>query len=97
MNPSTNPNDFVIERNRLTRNSIKSILTKSFTHYWSITGIEKAATFKNLRKTYITKMFDLLGDSAKSIKHTADTQVIKHYLNEKEIIGKLTGVRMYQF
>lgn len=91
------PHTFVIVPGMENRNTLKSLLSKSFTHYWQQCGFDKKATFKNLRKTYITRMYELLGDKAKGIKHTNDTQVLKHYLNERIIIDHLKGQKMYNF
>ena len=63
---------------------------------FSKSQIKKNVTFKHLRKTYITKMVDLIGEKAKLIKHTNDTTVIKHYLAEKEILEDLRNVEMFK-
>lgn len=91
------PEEYMILPDHKNRKYLKSFLTKSFSHFWNKTGSDKVVTFKNLRKTYITRMVELLGEKAKFIKHTNDKTAVKHYIPEKEILSDLRKVKMYDF
>ncbi len=90
-------NDYLIVPDWSNRNTLKKFITKAFTHFWRKTEIDKQVSFRHLRKTYITRMVDLIGEKAKHIKHTNDKTVIKHYLAEKELLEDLRNVKLYDF
>lgn len=91
------PESYILEPDWANRKTLIKLISKSFTHFWRKTGIDKQVSFKNLRKTYITRVFDLIGDKAKTLKHTNDETALRHYMNEKEIVSKMQGMRMYNF
>lgn len=65
-------------------NSLMDLLSKSFSHYWKSTGINKDYSLKNLRKTYFTWMNRVLGDETKILSsHSTDGVLKKYYLDPK--------------
>ena len=77
------------------RKTLKEFMSKSFSHFWKTTGIQKEVSFRHLRKTYITQMMALLGDKAKNVKHTNDKTAAEYYIFEKEILKPLKGKRLF--
>lgn len=77
------------------RASLKNFISKAFTHFWRLTGLKRKVTFKNLRKTYMTRLTDVIGEKAMFVKHNDDKTAIKHYLNKKELLDKTKNVRLY--
>lgn len=86
--------DYIFVPDHENRDTLKDTISKSFTHFWKQTGIQKVVSFKNLRKTHITRVIGLLGDKAKSIKHNNDKVAQDHYINELEILKPLKGRRL---
>jgi integrase len=91
------PEDYIILPEKKNRNTIKSLLTKSFTHFWSHTNNPKEVTFKNLRKTYATRMRELMGDKANKLKHTNEDTLLKHYIAEKELMEEYNVITLYDW
>jgi integrase len=82
--------EYIIYReNKYSTKYVMQLLSKGFSHY-----IKKAATrkieFKDLRKTYITKLTMALGSDAKMYTGHASNEVIKnHYLSNAYLAGNL--------
>jgi integrase len=82
--------EYIISReNNYSTKYVMQLLSKGFSHY-----IKKAATrkieFKDLRKTYITKLTMALGSDAKMYTGHASNEVIKnHYLSNAYLAGNL--------
>jgi integrase len=77
--------DYILcpDRN-LSAKSLMDLLSKSFTHYWKSTGINKDYSLKNLRKTYFTWMDRVMGDETKILSsHSTDGVLKKYYLDPK--------------
>jgi len=51
------------------RTTLIQLVTKSFSQFWSYTGIEKEISLKSLRKTYITALVENFGKNAKVISN----------------------------
>lgn len=77
------------------RASLKNFISKAFTHFWRLTGLKRKVSFKNLRKTYVTRLTEVIGEKAMFVKHNDDKTAIKHYLNKKELLDKTKNVRLY--
>lgn len=77
------------------RNSVMQFVSKAFTHYWRKTGIKKEVTFKNLRKTYVTRMLELLGEKGSTLKHTRPDVALKNYLDQREIVNKVSDRTLF--
>ncbi len=89
-------NDYLLVPDVENRKTLANTASRAFSHYWALTGINKKVTFNHLRKTYITRVISLLGDKASKIKHVENSEAIKHYLNEKEIIKPLSKQALFQ-
>lgn len=46
------------------RSTLIDFVSKAFTHFWKLTGIEKNVQLKHLRKTYLTTLVEQFGDKA---------------------------------
>lgn len=92
----TDPNDFIIVPEQTSRASLKKFISKAFTHYWRLTGLKRKVSFKNLRKTYVTRLTSLIGEQALFVKHNEDKTAIKAYLNKQELLEKTKDVKLYE-
>lgn len=95
LNIKDNPEGYLIAPEFENRTTLKKFVSKAFTHYKRVSGIKGDVSFKNLRKTYITRMWELLGEKASSIKHTNDKTALKHYLDQKAIVSTVKNVRVF--
>lgn len=77
------------------RKTLKLFISKAFTHFWKVTGLKRKVTFKNLRKTYVTRLTSIIGEKALFVKHNEDKTAIKHYLDKKELLEQTKNVRLY--
>jgi integrase len=69
---------------KLNLQSLMDFLSKSFTHYWKSTGINKVYSLKNLRKTYFTWVNRVMGDDTKLLSSHSSKEVLKkYYLDSK--------------
>lgn len=77
------------------RETLKDDLSKAFTHYWKQVNSEKNIQFRNLRKTYITRLNNYTNGQADSITgHAGQEVIMKHYQNPKVISNVIEGFRM---
>lgn len=77
------------------RETLKNELSKAFTHYWKQVDSDKKLQFKNLRKTYITRLNNYTNGQADSITgHASQEVIMKHYQNPKVISDVIEGFRM---
>jgi hypothetical protein len=93
--PMTDPDAYIIEPGISNRDTLKSAISKAFTHYWRQTGSKKEVSFKHLRKTYVTMLTKAIGEKALFVKHNEDKTAVKHYLDKQELLNGLEGVRIY--
>ena len=91
------PEEYIIQPEKINRETLKRFITRSFSHFWKVSGIEKEATFKVLRKTYVTRMKEVFGELAKGIKHTNETTEKRHYDAEYERMTAFSKDRLYDF
>lgn len=91
----TDQDGYIIEPEMANRDTLKKFISKTFTHFWRLTGLKRKVTFKNLRKTYLTRLTDAIGQKAMFVKHNNDQTAIKHYLNKKELLEQTKNVRLY--
>lgn len=62
-------------------------LSKSFTHYRKGARIEKEAGLKNLRKTYITWLNEVMGDKTGVVtSHSMNGELERHYINSSMVV-----------
>lgn len=58
---------------------------QTFSHFWKQIS-DLPLTFRNLQKTYVTRIRMLLGEKSKALKiHKSYKVQIDHYLNQQEI------------
>ena len=70
------------------RITLIDFVSKAFTHFWKLTGIEKNIQLKHLRKTYLTSLVEQFGDKAPLISNHSGIEVLKkHYVNDKQLIA----------
>jgi len=59
-----------------------NVLSKGFTHYKNSVKIEKDVSMRNLRKTYISWVHDVMGNSTGLLtSHTTYKVLTSHYLD----------------
>lgn len=79
-----NSNRYIIAGDEsMKRETIKSFVSKSFTHFWKQLGINKRITFKSLRATYATELASCIGleKTRMIIGHFSKDVLSKHYVN----------------
>ena len=84
MDEKKNSNDFILfpERDCKTK-TIMDRLSRSFTHYKNGAGITKDISQKNLRKTYITWVNQVMGNQTGIITSQSNQVIDKYYLDPK--------------
>jgi integrase len=86
---------YIVVPEHTNRETLKRFISRAFTHYWTLTGLKRKVTFKNLRKTYETRLTAAIGNKAMFVKHTDDKTAIKHYLDKMELLKSTKDVRLY--
>jgi hypothetical protein len=79
-------------------NTVKSIITKGFTHFKREAGIDENKCFKNLRTTYISRHraeFGDLGLTATMSDHSNPKVVDKHYNAQIDAIKKSVNFKVF--
>jgi hypothetical protein len=84
----TNSEDYIIVPEQGNRSTLKKFISKAFTRYWKVTGLKRKVSFKNLRKTYVTRVTRIIDEQALFVKHNEDKTAIRHYLSKKELLEK---------
>ena len=92
----TDPEGYIVVPEFKNRATLKKFISKTFTHFWRVTGLKRKVSFKTLRKTYVTRLAGIIGEKALFVKHAGDKTAIKHYLNKKELLEKTTNVKLYE-
>ncbi len=85
MNNIDNPNDFILcpDRNCNSK-TLMDRISKSFSHYKNGAGIDKVVSLKNLRKTYITWVNQVMGNETGLItSHSTQEVLERHYIDPK--------------
>ncbi len=79
------------------RDTIRKLMSRSFTHYYKQLGTGKNLSFKSLRKTYITQLTNYMGmDNARLITKHSGTEVMQeHYIDQKAIAKTAQGFKMF--
>jgi hypothetical protein len=91
----TRDEDYIVAPEHVSRYSLKKFVSKAFTHYWRVAGLKRKVSFKNLRKTYETRLTSAIGAQAMFVKHTDDKTAMKHYLAKDELLKATKDVRLY--
>lgn len=78
-------NEYILHPDRdLGLKSLMDLLSKSFTHYWKSTKVNKDHSLKTLRKTYLTWVDKAMGKDTKILSsHSTDGVLKKYYLDPK--------------
>ena len=81
---------FILAPNeKMQRDSMKVLISKAFTHYYSLLGTGKKIGFYDLRKTYISHLYAEYGEKAKIItKHSGTEVMLNHYIDQ-QVIAKV--------
>jgi len=92
-----NTDKYIIGLNeQSSRKTLIDKVSKAFTHFWKITGIQKEIKLKNLRKTYLTALANHFGESANLISDHANMAVLKkHYINNKKMVEKASDFSVF--
>jgi len=79
------------------RDTINKFMTHSFPHYYKQLGTGRNLSFKNLRKTYISRLSGFMGiDNARLITKHSGTQVMEeHYIDKKVIVHTARNFKMF--
>lgn len=85
MNNIENPNDFILcPERKCSSKTLMDVISKSFTHYKNGAGIDKDVSLKNLRKTYITWVNQVMGNETGLItSHSTQEVLERHYIDPK--------------
>jgi integrase len=78
-----NTSDYILFPERTVKaKTIMDVLSKSFSHYVKESGVEKDITLKNLRKTYISWMYRVMGkDTGLLTSHSGEKILKDHYID----------------
>ena len=93
---NTGSNEFIFQRGESASvNNMMNNLSIAFGHYIKQVTSKKIE-FKDLRKTYITKLVLVLGDKAKMFTGQTNNEIIKdHYLSEAYLAGSLNNFEIF--
>jgi len=88
---------FLIGANeKSSRETLKLVVSKAFSLFWSHTGIDEKLNLKNLRKTYLTSLAQQFGDKASIISgHSSMDVLTKHYVNSEQIIKAANSFKVF--
>jgi len=68
------------------RKTLSTQLSKSFSHYRDNAGISKDISLKNLRKTDITKLYEIVKEDTRLVTdHTTDKVLREHYVDKQTL------------
>ena len=86
-NKHKNSTDYVVAPEIKGRKTVMNMLSRSFTHFWKLTGSEEEFTLKHLRKTYVTTIYSSVGDDASKVTGQSVDTIIKSYLDKEMILA----------
>lgn len=85
--------DFILAPEILHRRvaEMRQCLTRGFSHFFKQgnTDCRREVSFKTLRKTYLTNLAIHMGKDVTAVSGHSDTQVLRHYLNEKQLAAAM--------
>ena len=82
--------------NHFNRHRLGKEISHAFTHYRRVAGLDDAFSFHTCRSTYVTMMFNLIGEEALILKHGKDI-AIRHYLEQRQQAKKFSTIKMLSF
>lgn len=77
------------------RTTVKSWISKSFTHYWKLLDFNPEVSFRHLRKTYVTLIYSQFGDKTKAVTDQNVDTILEYYLNKKSIVSQAKNLSLY--
>lgn len=85
--------NYILEREpSLTSKYVMTFISRSFGHYIKF-ATDRKIELKDLRKTYVTKLFMILGDKAQLFTGHSGIEVMKsHYISSAYLAGKLNNL-----
>ena len=89
-------NEYIIERPaELSDSHVMDSLSRGFSHFIKKVS-DRKLEFKDLRKTYITKITMIMGNDAKLFTGHSNNAVLKnHYLSQAYLAGNLVGFSIF--
>jgi integrase len=69
----------------LKRSNISGIISRSFSHYYSLLNSGKVITFKNLRKTFMTSALMEFGAASTALTNHANISMTNKHYHDKEV------------
>ena len=86
----TRPGDDYILAPEITHNRVATMhktILRGFSHFFKVahSDAEQSLSFAALRKTYLTRLAMYMGKDVTAVSGHAGTDVLKHYLSEKQI------------
>jgi len=90
-------NQFIIDRPKdMEITYFMDTLSRGFSHYFKLVS-DRGLQFKDLRKTYITRITEKLGTSAKIFTgHSSDTILKNHYIASEYTAAKLNDLELFR-
>jgi integrase len=77
------------------RNTIKTWISNSFTHFWKKNDFNPEITFRHLRKTYVTLIYSQFGDKTRAVTDQNVDTILEYYLNKKSIVSQAKNISLY--
>lgn len=83
---------FILAPNEtMQRDSMKDLISKSFTHYYNQLGTGKKVELYDLRKTYISHLYATYGEKARIItRHSGMDVMLNHYIDQ-EVVSQVAS------
>lgn len=73
-----------------------NLMSKAFPHYYAQLNTGKKVQFKDLRKTFITSVYNFLGNKARLVtKHASVEVMLQHYIDDNIITEKMKGFDVF--
>ena len=91
MNMKSNGDEYILfpDRGNMNHETIMSRLTKSFTYYKKAAKINKNITLKNLRKTYISWVNQVMGNQTGTLTSHSTGEVLDKYYLDPTILSTI--------
>ncbi len=86
----TDPEDYILVPEWENRKQLQTFVSKAFSHFIKVAGIDKEVTLYNLRHTFINTVYAVVGEKFLGTLNKKET-AIKHYLSKKKKIESPTG------
>ena len=85
-----NTDDYILYPERTVKSkTIMDVLSKSFSHYVKESGVQKDVSLKNLRKTYITWMYKVMGKNTGLLTSHSSEKILKDHYIDSTVLSAL--------